>query len=121
MSSIGNSDRESAKITANPAPELTPIRPGDAILLSVTLWRSTPESPSPTPASMPAQVRGKRRVYMIALCAANPSCLKSAEMKLFVSSETLPNRIESKIKATNPAPSERNIKGFLVFTVKILR
>ena len=65
--------------------------------------------------------RGRRRVYMIVLCARYPSCLKSAERKLFVSINTLPKRIESSIRAISAAPSERNIKVFLVFTVKILR
>lgn len=58
---------------------------------------------------------------MIALCAANPSRFKSAERKLFPSMKTLPKRIESRMRAISAAPSERNIKGLLVFTVKILR
>jgi hypothetical protein len=60
-------------------------------------------------------------VYIIALCAEEPSRRKSAEIKLFVSSETLPKRIDKRQSAKRAMPSRIKIADLLVFTVKILR
>ena len=55
--------------TASPAPEFTPMMPGEARGLFSTVWITAPDTARAAPASMAAQVRG-RRVYRTIRAAA---------------------------------------------------
>ena len=46
--------------TARPAPELTPMMPGEASGLLSTVWITAPETASAAPESSAARVRGSR-------------------------------------------------------------
>ena len=84
-----------SRITAKPAPALTPMMLGLARSLPVTLCSRTPETESPTPARIPCSNLGSRREYRISDCVSKPSCRSSPPQKACPSIAALPNRRES--------------------------
>lgn len=57
---VAKGKKASNIITAKPAPELTPMIPGEARELPVTACKSTPEAERPAPARRPAAILGRR-------------------------------------------------------------